>query len=156
VDSTKFSTPETVSGLFDLSSAQLRDLHEPYVDLAIDLAPLLSEQQSRTRKFNATVQRWRPLLVQGMSEMTGVTPYPDANRTLRFTYGSVQGYVPRDAASYQAFTHLSGVLEKDTGHEPFDVPDKLKQIYRARDFGSYATSNGADVPVDFLSDNDII
>lgn len=156
VDSKKYSTAQTVSELFDLSAAQLRELHEPYVDLALELGPLVDEQQAGTSVFNATVQRWRPRLVQGMSEMTGTKPYPDANRTLRFTYGFVKGYVPHDAATYQPFTHLSGVIEKDTGREPFDAPEKLKQLYRARDFGSYANADGTDVPVDFLSDVDII
>jgi hypothetical protein len=91
-----------------------------------------------------------------MAEMKGATLYPDANRTLRFTYGEVKGYVPRDAAIYLPFTNLSGVIEKDTGREPFDAPDRLKQLYRARDFGPYALANKADVPVDFLSTTDII
>ena len=156
VDSKNFATAETVGRLFDLSSAQLRELHEPFVDFATELGPLVVEQQIRTRVFNATVGRWRPLLVQGMSEMVGLKPYPDANRTLRFTYGEVKGYIPHDAAIYQAFTNLSGVVEKDTGREPFDVPDKLKQLYQARDFGPYATPDGSNVPVDFLSDTDII
>ena len=91
-----------------------------------------------------------------MSEMHASKSYPDANRTLRFTYGDVKGYVPRDAAIYQPFTNLSGVIEKDTGREPFDVPEKLKQLYRAHDFGPYATPDGQNVPVDFLSTTDII
>ncbi|MDQ2854767.1 MAG: S46 family peptidase, partial [Acidobacteriota bacterium] len=142
--------------LFDLSLTQLRELHEPFLDFAAELTPLLIQQQIRTTVFNATVGRWRPRLVQGMSEMNGTKPYPDADRTLRFTYGEVKGYIPHDAATYQAFSHLSGVIEKDTGGEPFDVPDKLKQLYRAHDFGPYATPDGSDVPVDFLSNNDII
>ncbi len=89
-------------------------------------------------------------------EMHGTKPYPDANRTLRFTYGEVKGYVPHDAAVYQPFTNLSGVIEKDTGREPFDVPEKLKQLYRTHDFGPYATSDGRNVPVDCLSTTDII
>ncbi len=95
-------------------------------------------------------------LVRGLSEMHGSLPYPDANRTLRFTYGDVKGYVPHDAAIYEAFTNLSGVIEKDIGREPFDAPEKLKQLYRARDFGPYATPDGQNVPVDFLSTTDII
>lgn len=154
VDSKRYSTAENLSGLFDLTSAQLRDLHEPLLDLAIELGPEAQRIQARQQGFNATVARWRPLLVQGMSEMKGTKPYPDANRTLRFTYGEVKGYVPREAILYTPFTTLSGVIEKDTGREPFDVPEKLKQLYRARDFGPYA-SNG-DVPVDFLSTTDII
>jgi hypothetical protein len=82
--------------------------------------------------------------------------YPDANRTLRFTYGEVKGYLPREAITYEPFTTLRGVIEKDTGREPFDVPDKLKQLFRGHDFGAYATSDGSSVPVDFLSTTDII
>jgi hypothetical protein len=156
VDSKRFGTAETLSGLFDLSAAQMRELHEPLIDFATEMSDLSRQGQARTQVFNATVARWRPRLVAGMSEMRGVKPYPDANRTLRFTYGEVKGYVPREAITYTPFTTLSGVVEKDTGREPFNVPEKLKQLLRARDFGPYATTDGANVPVDFLSTTDII
>jgi Peptidase S46 len=151
-----FSTAEAVNALFDKTKAQLKELNEPLIDFAFEISNLAGEIGSNQRAFNATVLRWRPLLVQGMSEMRGSKPYPDANRTLRFTYGDVRGYVPHDAAAYQPFTNLSGVIEKDTGREPFDAPEKLKQLYRARDFGAYATADGQNVPVDFLSTTDII
>ena len=162
MESKNLATVESFSALFDMTSSQLRQLNEPLIDFAGEIAAVNAQAQARTRTFNATVSRWRPLLVQGMSEMRGsrtaggANPYPDANRTLRFTYGEVKGYVPHDAAIYQPFTNLSGVIEKDTGREPFDVPEKLKQLYRARDFGPYATPDGQNVPVDFLSTTDII
>ena len=155
-ESKNFSSPKSMDALFDMSAAQLRDLHDPLVDLANDLNVLTADADARTRTFNGTVARWRPLLLSGMREMRGNKPYPDANRTLRFSYGEVKGYVPHDAAVYQPFTNLSGVIEKDTGREPFDAPEKLKQLYRARDFGPYATPDGQNVPVDFLSTTDII
>jgi peptidase S46-like protein len=154
VDSKNLSTAETFSALFDKTTAQLREMNEPLIDFAGEIAAANSDIGPRTREFNAIVAMWRPLLVQGMSEMRGSKPYPDANTTLRFTYGEVKGYVPHDAAVYQSFTHLSGVIEKDTGREPFDVPAKLKELFRAKDFGAYA--DGGDVPVDFLSTADII
>ncbi len=153
-ESKRFTTPESFSALFDMSSAQLSDLHEPLLEFSAEISKLSQQARPRTQRFNATVTRWRPLILEGMSEMKGTKPYPDANRTLRFTYGAVKGYVPHDAATYSPFTHLSGVIEKDTGREPFDVPEKLKQLYRARDFGPYAEAS--DVPVNFLSDTDII
>jgi len=156
VDSKNFATAQSISGLFDMTTAQLRQLNEPAIDFAAELGALSTQAAAHTRTFNSIVGRWRPLLVRGMSEMHGTKPYPDANRTLRFTYGEVKGYIPHDAAIYQAFTSLSGVIEKDTGREPFDAPEKLKQLYRARDFGPYATPDGQNVPVDFLSTTDII
>ncbi|HEY5839051.1 MAG TPA: S46 family peptidase, partial [Pyrinomonadaceae bacterium] len=154
VDSKNLSTPEAFAALFDRTPAQLKELNEPLLDFAAEIATLFAETQPRTRNFNAIVARWRPLLIHGMTEMRGGKPYPDANATLRFTYGDVKGYIPKDAAIYQPFTHLSGVVEKDTGSEPFDVPAKLKQLFRARDFGIYA--EGQDVPVNFISTTDII
>jgi len=156
LESKNLSTAEAVSKLFEMTPAQLRQLNDPLIDFSADIAALNSQVAGRTRAFNATVGRLRPNLVRGLSEMHGSLPYPDANRTLRFTYGDVKGYVPHDAAIYEAFTNLSGVIEKDIGREPFDAPEKLKQLYRARDFGPYATPDGQNVPVDFLSTTDII
>jgi hypothetical protein len=153
-DSKRFSTAEAVSGLFDATLAQMRGFKEPLIDLTLDIGAEVQKIQARQQAFNLTVGRVRPLLIEGMSEMKNVRPYPDANRTLRFSYGEVKGYVPREAISYTPFTTLAGVIEKDTGREPFDVPEKLKQLYRAKDFGPYAA--GGDVPVDFLTTNDII
>ncbi len=156
VDSKRYSSAESLSDLLNLSRTQLQNLHDPLLDFAADLSAEFARTQPRQQMFNASVARWRPLLVKAMSEMSAIKPYPDANRTLRFTYGEVKGYVPHDAALYLPFTTLSGVIDKDTGREPFDVPEKLKQLYRARDFGVYAMNGGADVPVDFLSTTDII
>lgn len=156
IESKRFATSESVSALFGMTQAQLRDTKEPLLEFAAEIGALAREASLRTQKFNATVARWRPLLIEGMSEMRGSRPYPDANRTLRFTYGEVKGYTPREAISYTSFTTLAGVIEKDTGREPFDVPEKLKQLFKARDFGDYADASKAAVPVDFLSTTDII
>jgi len=65
--------------------------------------------------------------------------YPDANSTLRVTYGKVQGYVPRDAVYYEPVTYMSGVMEKyEPGDYEFDLPEKLVSLYEERDYGQYA------------------
>jgi len=156
VESKNVSSAQSINKLFSMSSAQLRELHDPLIDFLGEMTDLAGDAQDRTEAFNATLAQWRPILLRGMSEMRGGKLYPDANRTLRFSYGSVKGYVPKDAAVYDAFTNLSGVIEKDTGREPFNAPEKLKQLYRTRDFGPYATADGKNVPVDFLSTTDII
>jgi peptidase S46-like protein len=156
VDSKRYSTFETVSSLFDLSATQLREMREPLVDFAVELTMELQRIQPRQQNFNATISRWRPLLLEGMSAMRGTKTYPDANRTLRFSYGEVKGYVPHEATNYSPFTTLAGVLEKDTGREPFDVPEKLKQLFQAHDFGEYGGPARSNVPVDFISNTDII
>ncbi|HYY57352.1 MAG TPA: S46 family peptidase, partial [Pyrinomonadaceae bacterium] len=156
IDAKRFQTAEGLSSLYALSSAQLRELHEPLVDFAAEIGAEERRRSLLTEEFNETVERLRPLLFAGMSEMRGAPSYPDANRTLRFTYGEVKGYAPREAIIYEPFTTLSGVMQKETGRGDFEVPEKLKQLYRARDFGPYAIAGGRDVPVNFLATTDTI
>jgi Peptidase S46 len=81
--------------------------------------------------------------------------YPDANSTLRLTYGNVKSYSPKDGVEYDYFTTLNGVMEKENPNDfEFTIPAKLKQLYKAKDFGPYVNKNG-DVPVAFISNNDI-
>lgn len=78
--------------------------------------------------------------------------FPDANSTLRVTYGQVKGYNPKDAVSYEPISYLGGVMEKYVpGDYEFDVPEKLRQLYHANDFGPYG-ENGK-MPVNFIGTN---
>jgi hypothetical protein len=80
--------------------------------------------------------------------------YPDANSTLRFTYGKVLDYYPADAVHYDYITHLSGILDKeDPTNDEFIVPAKLKELFNKKDFGPYG--NGDNVITCFLTTNDI-
>lgn len=82
--------------------------------------------------------------------------YPDANSTLRVTFGTVQGVSPRDAVSYAPFTSVQGILEKDTGEEPFNSPKaELEAIRAGGDFDGYASPVQKTLPVNFLADLDI-
>jgi hypothetical protein len=81
--------------------------------------------------------------------------YPDANFTMRLTYGKVGGYSPADAEYFEWYTTTDGILEKEDPKNPeFVVPEKLKELILAKDFGPYTNSKG-EMPVAFLSDNDI-
>lgn len=79
--------------------------------------------------------------------------FPDANSTLRVTYGKVKGYSPVDAVYYEPVTYLEGVIEKYMpGDYEFDLPNKLLALYQTKDYGSYADSNGK-LPVCFIGTN---
>ena len=79
--------------------------------------------------------------------------YPDANSTLRLTYGQVQGVSPIDAVSYGHITYLEGMIEKYVpGDYEFDLPQKLIDLYESKDFGTYADDNGK-LPVCFIATN---
>lgn len=78
--------------------------------------------------------------------------WPDANFTLRVAYGNVAGYEARDAVYYQHYTTLKGIMEKDNPEiYDYDVPEKLRELYRTRDYGRYAQDG--EIPVCFIANN---
>ena len=105
------------------------------------------------RDYNAAHKVW----VKGMIDMkqeAGIPVYPDANSTLRLTYGRVLPYTPADGVEYGYYTTLKGAMEKeDPDNWEFVIPAKLKQLYQAGDFGQYAMPNG-EMPVCFIVDTD--
>lgn len=112
-----------------------------------------------TAKANAgseTLTRASRLYMAGLREMNPDKLYaPDANSTMRLTYGHVLDYFPADAVHYNFYTTLKGVMEKeDPNNFEFVVPLKLKELYNAKDFGPYANSKG-EMPVGFLVNTDI-
>ena len=94
--------------------------------------------------------------IAGQLEMKkGQAMYPDANFTMRLTYGTVKSYAPKDGVLYNYYTTLTGVMEKeDPDNWEFVVPEKLKELYAARDFGEYARSDGQ-MPACFIMTGDI-
>lgn len=153
---TELNSADYLSGLLKMSLAQLRALNKPAINFALDLNDEAQVTRDNTKTYNATLLQCRSLLVKGMSMMRGASMYPDANSTLRFTFGEVKS-LRRRGLNYPAFTKLSGLIAKDTGREPFNAPDNLKQLYRARVFGNYALTGGSpDMPVDFIATTDII
>jgi hypothetical protein len=88
-----------------------------------------------------------------MEALPNARYFPDANSTLRVTYGQVRGYAPRDAVYYNPVTYLDGVIEKYVpGDYEFDVPQKLRDLYNNKDYGQYADANGK-LPICFLGTN---
>ena len=106
----------------------------------------LGEIQSEINKLQRTYMQAQ------MDVFKEKTFYPDANSTLRVTYGTAKGYNPRDAVTYDHYTYLDGVMDKyKPGDYEFDVPEKLKTLYKNKDYGQYG-SNGK-MPVCFIARN---
>lgn len=129
-------------------------IRTPLAELSVGVMGEFPQAQARGAKLNGEVGKWRELFLHGWSEMNIKKPYPDANATLRFSYGNIKGYNPKESVTYTPFTTLAGIMEKDTGMEPFDVPQKLKDLFHNKDFGRYGGLGS--VPVNFLTTNDII
>ena len=114
------------------------------------------EGMEAAEKADEKLAKARQLYTEALMEWKkGEPSYPDANFTMRLTYGKVGGYSPNDAVTYKHYTTLDGVMEKeDPNNWEFVVPAKLKELWKNQDFGQYAMENGK-MPVAFLSNNDI-
>ncbi len=146
---------EYVKTLFDKSTDELKALNDPVINMIADLYPYIDENRAMNQSFASVVIDLRKQYINALYEWKGSNLYPDANGTIRFTYGPVKGYSPEDAVWNEPFTTLKGVVEKNTGIRPFDAPGKLIKLYEKRDFGQWADPKLKDVPVAFLHRCDI-
>jgi hypothetical protein len=123
--------------------------------LAAAIRPDLDKRSEIDKTFSGALNKFHPKLIQAIYEWKKERMYPDANGTMRLSYGEVKGYIPRDAVTYHYQTLASGVLEKESDLDPFIVPEPLKKTYLDKQFGSYFDPIAKDIPVDFLTTNDI-
>jgi len=151
----EYSSPAKVAGLYGPRTLEYIETREKILGFARGLIEEKQAFAARNAKFATSIDRLRLLYTQALTEMRGTeTVYPDANFTMRFTYGNIKGYQSREAEYRSPFTTMKGMLEKDTGINPFDAPQKLKDLQAAKDFGQYG--EGDSVVVNFLSTTDII
>ncbi len=149
---TKLKDPEFVNKLLSMSASRIEALDDPIIQFAISLYAPKLEQKQRTRNWEARLNDVREQYMELLAIYRDTPQYPDATGTMRFTYGKVEGYSPKDAVYYQAFTTLAGVIAKNTGQEPFDMPAKLSQI---KSKNKWIDPELGDVPVNFLLTTDI-
>lgn len=153
-DNTKIIDPDQRLSMFYMTESELKNLSDPLLDFAFTLRQELDDMRERSKEVSGALQRLRPKLIQAYRAWKKDEIYPDANGTKRFNYGWVKGYRPRDAVAFDYITSLSGVMEKETGVDPFIVPAELKETYLNRDFEGYIDSHLDDVPINFLTTND--
>ena len=116
-------------------------------------AACMDEMRQENLDYKLAHKVWVSGMMQLRQEQ-GIPIYPDANLTLRLTYGKAKGYEPADGIYNQHYTTLKGVMEKeDPNNWEFVVPAKLKALYEARDYGPYANEKG-EMPVNFIVDTD--
>ncbi len=152
-DDSKLITPEGCSKLIDKDSDDILD--DEFVKFSVSLDKDNSKLTATVSAFNARISQLRSKLLEATMAWKGSDIYPDANRTLRLTYGEIKSYDPRDAVHYDYETTLGGMMEKETGESPFIVPPKLRQLWENKDFGKYTDPRVNDVPVAFIANLDI-
>ncbi|KPP88115.1 S46 family peptidase [Erythrobacter sp. HL-111] len=154
---TSLDDAETRLALMEATPGQIEASDDPFLELAVALYDygFQLETEAKTRAGRALALR--PAYMEAITAWqreSGVLTYPDANSTLRVTYGEVLGGSPRDGMAYYPFTTLEGITEKDTGEDPFNAPADLLNAVEAKDYGPYALESIGSVPVNFLSDLD--
>lgn len=150
-DQTLLADPEKRLELIGMKRGELMEIGDPFIDLASNLENEMKDLREKGKALSQERQELKKVYLAGLLEKEEGRIAPDANSTIRFTYGFIEGYSPRDAVYYEPQTTLSGVIEKETGEVPFRVPEKLKSLYRARDYGDYADKKLDDIPACFLN-----
>ena len=130
----------------DPAVALLKSCMVMYIGVQNELQQYRDEYSGCERKYLAGLMRMYP----------DKKWYPDANFTIRLTYGNVMPYDPKDGVTYKYYTTLKGVMEKEDPENPieFTVPERLKELYEKRDFGKYADENG-ELRTAFIANMDI-
>jgi hypothetical protein len=150
-DDTILADPEVRLKLIDANVGELMETGDPFIGLAAGLEKEMKSLREEGKALGQELLDLRKVYLAGLLEKQEGRIAPDANSTIRFTYGFIEGYSPRDAVYYEPQTTLAGVIEKDTGVFPFHVPDKIKDLYQAEDFGRYADKRLDDIPACFLN-----
>lgn len=154
-DNSLFATQERFETFLNNPNAeQLKN--DPAYLLSKSVSCAYSRDDKRVKELNNQYERGHRLFIAGLMEMMPDHKfYPDANFTIRLTYGQVLPYRPSDGVIYDYYTTLEGVIAKEDPSNPleFTVPDKLKELFKNKDYGQYAEDGT--VRVGFLSNNDI-
>jgi hypothetical protein len=145
----KLTRYKEIEELLKTNPAKVLERKDVMIDLVKDLnKEALAEEEQRSKRdgeLNLLMAKY----VDARSEWRKTQFIPDANSTLRFTYGFIKGYSPNDAEYHQPFTTLRGVIEKEDGKE-YELLQAIKDLYAARDFGPFMHPQLNDLPVNIL------
>lgn len=140
--------------LFGKTPEEIKAINDPFIQLAVELYPLYQEQKEIGKTRKGALDQLYAKLIDVKKEFMGAEFIPDANGTLRLTYGNIRGYSPRDAVYSYPITTLDGVVEKTTSEFPFDSPKRLLKLHKQRKFGRFGHPKLGSVPVGILYNMD--
>ena len=151
-----FSNEEKCINFLKNPSKYLAEKDPAYLVFSSIYDKYLSELYPGRKEVRALMRRGNRLFIAGVREMDTLRNfYPDANSTMRVTYGKVKDYKAQEAVFYDYYTTLAGVIDKeDSTNNEFVVPDRLKELESTKDYGRYADQDSV-LRVNFISNNDI-
>lgn len=152
--STRMADSDFIRSLWDKKPEEISRVDDAMLRLARDLYPEYKKIEENNRARKGQMDELQARLVDIRQEFLGKQFIPDANGTLRLTYGRVEGYEPRDAVYYRPFTTVRGIMEKTTGQEPFNTPPQLLQLISQKNFGRFVNPDLDTIPVCLLYSTD--
>jgi hypothetical protein len=153
--STVLADPEQRVKMTTLTPDQLKELNDPLINFAVQMESYLSVYRENEKARKMKLMDLKKKYLSAMLQLKENQLASDANSTLRFTYGIINGYIPRDAVYYEPVTTLKGVIEKETGEFPFFVPEKIKELHGNKEFGRYVDKEENDIVTCFLNETNV-
>jgi hypothetical protein len=154
IRATSVGRPEFVETALQQDTAELAKSDDPVMRLVVELYPKYVELRDLDKAREGRLARAYGDLIDIKREFQAADFVPDANATLRLTYGYVRGYSPSDAIYKKPFTTLRGLIEKTTGEEPYVTPPEVLAAWRAGEFGRFVAPKLGQVPVALLYSTD--
>ncbi|NIM91826.1 MAG: S46 family peptidase [Candidatus Aminicenantes bacterium] len=152
--STDLHLESVLEGALKMSLPELKKMKDPFIELAEALYPTYQKLKEAQKARRGALGHLHGQLIDVKKQFLQKEFIPDANRTLRLTFGRIRGYKPADAVCYRPITTLDGVIEKTTGQEPFDTPSQLLELFKTKDYGHFSHPDLKSVPVCILYDAD--
>ena len=150
---TEIGNADAETKMWDETTKQLEARNDSMIAFAAALRPFAAQLDETKAARAGALSRLRPVMLDALRAARGGRLYPDANGTLRVGFGQVKGYRPRNAVTYHAQTDVRGILEKETGVEPFASPARLLERAEKKEFGPYIDDELRTLPVAFISTN---
>lgn len=143
-----------VEKAFTMTPEELKQLNDPLIEFARSLSPEIEFQNTINRKRTGELNRLSAKLVTVKELWKKADFIPDANSTMRMTFGKIRGYSPMDATYFSPITTLNGVLQKSSDDPEYNTPQKIRDLAKKKDHGRYKSKKLNDVPVNILYDMD--
>ncbi len=151
--STQIGNADAEKKMLEETTEQLTKRNDSMLNFAASLRAFADQLEESELAYEGATSRIRPVMLEALRVARGGRLYPDANGTLRFGFGQVKGYAPKNAVWYMPQTDVRGVIEKSTDEEPFISPSRLLERAKAKEFGPYADPELKTLPVAFISTN---
>jgi hypothetical protein len=153
-NASRLNDKDVLMALFEKTRKEITMIEDPFIQLAVALYPTYREKKEKQKRQKGVLNELMSRFIDVKKEFIGKEFIPDANSTLRLTYGRIRGYSPADAVYYHPFTTLAGVIQKNTGKHPFNAPEKLIHLYGTTKPGPFTHPGLNDVPVAMLYNTD--